>query len=360
MAGRKVKTPPTVEEQRDKLERKVRRLEVQVVRLEVTAKVEAEYRERERKEQEEELSTYRHFIIDQLRDPLPWLIQLFTTDKRHLALFKDSPYSKVADPSAERDLIDCIVEAAEPHAFRVGEPSLRALCPLCGCKPRGPYSMGGYALPTGLERHLTGWGNAHQCLVMQVIRAEARQDARRVIADPHLMQMRAERQRPKEASPEKAATPILSGVRPCAEQRDLPEEQVTVWEISSVGEDQDGPYAMQIPERTGWVKGTKVQAGYIRERWRVALRWHAIPRGTRFWAALCRGPRGLLIGAVLNNVDEEDPTIPTWDHHAKVWRGPEPVIVDSVEGFDWYEWERKQMATEARRAPEPSEQEGSS
>jgi hypothetical protein len=42
----------------------------------------------------------------------------------------------------------------------------RACCPLCGRGSNGPYDRG-FALPEGLRRHLTGWGNASRCEVME-------------------------------------------------------------------------------------------------------------------------------------------------------------------------------------------------
>lgn len=38
----------------------------------------------------------------------------------------------------------------------------RAVCPLCGGGSSAPYENG-FALPTGLERHLLGSHNSHQC-----------------------------------------------------------------------------------------------------------------------------------------------------------------------------------------------------
>jgi len=42
----------------------------------------------------------------------------------------------------------------------------RALCPLCKASPRGPHALG-FTFPEGLERHLLGIYNAHQCPVVR-------------------------------------------------------------------------------------------------------------------------------------------------------------------------------------------------
>jgi hypothetical protein len=44
----------------------------------------------------------------------------------------------------------------------------RALCPLCGDSPDSEPD--GFAVPTGLERHLEGYGNQRQCRVVMAAR----------------------------------------------------------------------------------------------------------------------------------------------------------------------------------------------
>jgi hypothetical protein len=44
----------------------------------------------------------------------------------------------------------------------------RAYCPLCGSGSSGPYDRG-FALPEGLRRHLTGFGNAGACDVLSPV-----------------------------------------------------------------------------------------------------------------------------------------------------------------------------------------------
>lgn len=354
MAEKKAKTPPTLEEQRDKLERKVRRLEGQVMRLEVSAKVDAEHREKERKELREEMWRYRRFIIEQLREPLPRLVRDFIWDPRQLAHFKEYPRASVACGQAESDLIDCLVEAAEPHAIRDYERHLRAPCPLCGSEPMGPYTTGGFALPNGLEMHLTGARSARQCFVMEVIRAEAREDAASTLANPQYTQMRLEKAVAKDpAAAGKTSKPLVPGVQPCAAERNLPEEQVTLWEINSSGDSSGGPYDVRAPEKTAWVCGTRVHAGYARERWMTALRWRALPEGTRLWVSFGREESGgLLMAPILNRADEEAPTVPAWDRRAQKWRASERIVVDLVEGFYEYEWDARRKAEAGSSEPE--------
>ncbi|MBN4055248.1 hypothetical protein JYU12_00730 [bacterium AH-315-K03] len=43
----------------------------------------------------------------------------------------------------------------------------RAYCPLCQ-DSSGSWYEEGYSIPTGLQRHLSGFGNVHQCPVMEV------------------------------------------------------------------------------------------------------------------------------------------------------------------------------------------------
>jgi hypothetical protein len=67
----------------------------------------------------------------------------------------------------EREVVEFIIDKAEPLPERLsfcgGD---RAYCPLCHRGSQGPYDEG-FALPEGLRRHLTGYGNTHQCGVME-------------------------------------------------------------------------------------------------------------------------------------------------------------------------------------------------
>lgn len=77
-----------------------------------------------------------------------------------------------------RTIIDRVAKIAErratPGDLYSGSPSPRAACPLCRDIPTGwGYPPAGYALPEGLERHLTGWGNMSKCSVMEALDTEA-------------------------------------------------------------------------------------------------------------------------------------------------------------------------------------------
>ncbi len=63
----------------------------------------------------------------------------------------------------EKDVTEQVILATEPDQFR------RAVCPLCR---RGDD----FSYPLGLERHLTGWGRANRCAVMEAAREMAMQD----------------------------------------------------------------------------------------------------------------------------------------------------------------------------------------
>jgi hypothetical protein len=66
------------------------------------------------------------------------------------------------DDAAER-IIDLSVPLSPEHGS-YWRP--RAYCPLCGDGSQSPYDEG-FALPEGLRRHLTGWGNSRQCVVTE-------------------------------------------------------------------------------------------------------------------------------------------------------------------------------------------------
>jgi len=71
-------------------------------------------------------------------------------------------------------VIDQIVDSTEALA---GEDSEyfgpRANCPLCGAGSFSPYAKG-FTLGEGLRRHLSGWGNVHQCAVTEAAEQLAR------------------------------------------------------------------------------------------------------------------------------------------------------------------------------------------
>jgi hypothetical protein len=64
----------------------------------------------------------------------------------------------------ESNVIDQLVELAKPVPRHTTYDTERAYCPLCGGSAQSIYqSQQGFSLPVGLQRHLEGWGNTHQC-----------------------------------------------------------------------------------------------------------------------------------------------------------------------------------------------------
>jgi len=64
----------------------------------------------------------------------------------------------------ESNVIDQLVELAKPVPRHTAYDTERAYCPLCGGSAQSIYqSQQGFSLPIGLQRHLEGWGNTHQC-----------------------------------------------------------------------------------------------------------------------------------------------------------------------------------------------------
>jgi hypothetical protein len=75
----------------------------------------------------------------------------------------------------ERDLIAKILENTDFIPTNNAYVKDRAPCPLCG---EGPEQRSdGFAMPTGLERHLEGYGNQRQCRVMRAARDFLREKA---------------------------------------------------------------------------------------------------------------------------------------------------------------------------------------
>lgn len=64
----------------------------------------------------------------------------------------------------ESKVVDQLVNLATPLPPRSQYEGERAYCPLCGGSAQDIYnSQRGFSLPVGVERHLSGWGNTHQC-----------------------------------------------------------------------------------------------------------------------------------------------------------------------------------------------------
>jgi|GEM_PF-1331266 len=68
----------------------------------------------------------------------------------------------------KRDTAEAVIERAKVDPALASYPGIeeRAVCPLCGDGTNAFGSRGGFAYPGGLERHLTGYGNMHQCTVL--------------------------------------------------------------------------------------------------------------------------------------------------------------------------------------------------
>lgn len=69
------------------------------------------------------------------------------------------------------DEITSLVTPMEPNSSYFHQD--RARCPLCGGGPQSPYDEG-FTLPIGLQRHLVGYGQVHQCPVFEAAEALAR------------------------------------------------------------------------------------------------------------------------------------------------------------------------------------------
>jgi hypothetical protein len=75
----------------------------------------------------------------------------------------------------ESNVIDQLVELAKPVPRHTAYDTERAYCPLCGGSAQSIYqSRQGFSLPIGLQRHLEGWGNTHQCDVTVAVFKVAR------------------------------------------------------------------------------------------------------------------------------------------------------------------------------------------
>lgn len=117
---------------------------------------------------QDELDHARRTIIHLMPEPIPEILDSYTQcSSRHEVYLWES---KAADQ---------IIEFAKPLPAQGPYAGNRAYCPLCGGSPESSaYSPEGFALPLGLHRHLTGWGNTRQCDVTLAAFALAREWAR--------------------------------------------------------------------------------------------------------------------------------------------------------------------------------------
>lgn len=72
----------------------------------------------------------------------------------------------------KKNIRENLIDLAKPIMLKNFKDELmtfsRAFCPLCG-NGNDNDRIGGYSLPEGLSRHLEGYGNTHQCSVMEQI-----------------------------------------------------------------------------------------------------------------------------------------------------------------------------------------------
>ncbi|MCK1554747.1 MULTISPECIES: hypothetical protein [unclassified Bradyrhizobium] len=68
----------------------------------------------------------------------------------------------------KRDTAGAVIQHAKVDPAQASYPGIeeRAACPLCGDGTTAFGARGGFAYPGGLERHLRGYGNMHQCTVL--------------------------------------------------------------------------------------------------------------------------------------------------------------------------------------------------
>ena len=99
-----------------------------------------------------------------------WLPKLFRSNNIIQQKIHNILYSEPEDISNKHhkyyEIIKMIIENTEPTVSRF---RTEAACPLCGSTPQSYYSNQGYTHPEGLKRHLEGYGNMMQCLIMSLI-----------------------------------------------------------------------------------------------------------------------------------------------------------------------------------------------
>ena len=93
------------------------------------------------------------------------IVRLMPDDIRDLLLDYMSCKTRRETGLWEIRVFETIIDYAEPlEGTSKGSFNDRALCPLCRESGRSFYEEG-FALPEGLKRHLTGYGNMRQCVV---------------------------------------------------------------------------------------------------------------------------------------------------------------------------------------------------
>jgi hypothetical protein len=115
---------------------------------------------------EEELSITRYALLELIEPELRSVLNAYVYCDSRDDLF-----------AWRRWAVQRLLESADKRTGQeVGDylGNFRALCPLCGDGPSTAY-VTGFAFPDGLERHLEGSHNQHQCGVFRVAVALARE-----------------------------------------------------------------------------------------------------------------------------------------------------------------------------------------
>lgn len=193
----------------------------------------------------------------------------------------------------------------------------RANCPLCDRSTLGPYHTGGFTIPTGLERHLTGSSGARQCMVVRAAHCQALAVAvSNAELGPHWESV--------ELGP---FGPEVEEVVVHESQRHLPEREVTLWEIRAFTDPTSRlERKVHIPLTRKLVQGGRDDAEGLQGLLTRALRWGGATDATRIWLGVGIQENGtLLLNSTLNYPGEE-PELPSLDAASGRWRSGEHVV----------------------------------
>lgn len=116
------------------------------------------------RELENELWIARETLINLLPDKLHTLLNSFEKCK-----------TKEEASQWMKDVIEKILIHVKTDPFDSRSDRSRACCPLCGSGTEDRHGEKGFAFPTGLRRHLTGFGNTTMCPVMRQVGPHAKE-----------------------------------------------------------------------------------------------------------------------------------------------------------------------------------------
>lgn len=276
----------------------------------------------------DELFLLRQFVTGQTPDPFPGLLERYVFDQRHM--------KRSSEPFEE--LVDLVIEATRFNAETRVSNDERANCPLCNRTTLGPYPTGGFTIPTGLERHLTGSSGARQCMVMRAAHSQAL-----AVADsnaelgPHWKSV--------ELGP---FGPELEEVVAHDSQRHLPAREVRLWEIRAFTDPTSRlEQKLPIPLTRKLVRGGRDDAEDLQGLLTRALRWGGATELTRIWLGVGIQENGALVLNSTLNYPGEEPELPVWDPSNGRWLSREHVVV-SLRADLW------RRLTQARAALSPS------